>query len=234
MNDKTKRVAIIQSNYIPWKGYFDIIASVDELVLYDDAQFTKNDWRNRNRIKTPSGVQWISIPVHGSTSKRIRDVTVSRSKWNEKHWKVLQANYAKAGAFRESGPVFEEVLRGMDTAYLSEINHRLIERISRYLGIDTKISRSSDYHYDCSADRSGRVLSLCQSAGGCVYVSGPTAKEYLDTNLFREAGVEVEWMDYSGYPEYPQLFPPFEHAVTVLDLIFNVGPNARTFMKRAL
>jgi hypothetical protein len=224
-----KRVAILQSNYIPWKGYFDMIAAVDEFILYDDVQFTKNDWRNRNKIKTRDGVQWLTVPVFHKLDDRIRDVRVSQTNWHDKHWKTIQQNYRKAAAFRETGEFFENLYARATSPFISEINHLFITEICRFLDIPAAITWSSDYAYD--GDRSERVLSLCQAAGGTTYLSGPAAQAYLDVDLFKSAGVEVEWMDYSGYPVYPQLHGEFDHGVSIVDLLMNTGREATGLMK---
>lgn len=224
-----KKVAILQSNYIPWKGYFDMIASVDEFIIYDDVQFTKNDWRNRNRIKINGQIQWLSIPVHHSISNRICDVKVSLDNWNIKHWKTLQASYGRAAAFREASGFLEELYQSPLSPYLSEINVAFIRAINKFLGIDTLITWSSDYTY--SGERSEKVLALCKAAGADSYLSGPAAKCYLDVSLFEQEKIKVEWMDYSGYPEYQQMGGKFDHAVSILDLVLNTGVAAKSFMK---
>ncbi len=225
----TRRIAIVQSNYIPWKGYFDMIAAVDEFILYDDVQFTKNDWRNRNKIKTPNGALWLTIPVYHSLNDRIRDVKISQSNWNAKHWKTLQYNYTKAAAFAETKEFLGDLYARANHCYISELNYFFILEISRFLGTNTKISFASDYSYD--GDRSMKVLSLCKAAGGDTYLSGPSAQSYLDLDLFRRAGVTVEWMDYSGYPSYRQVHGEFDHRVSIIDLILHAGKSAPDFMK---
>ncbi len=224
-----KRVAILQSNYIPWKGYFDMIAAVDEFILYDDVQFTKNDWRNRNKIKTRDGLQWLTIPVFHTLDDLIRDVKVSQPNWRGKHWKTIQQNYRKASAFGIAGEFLADLYARAESPFISEINHLFIVEICRFLGITTAITRSSDYQY--GGDRSARVLSLCQAAGAASYLSGPAAQAYLDLGLFKSAGVAVEWMDYSGYPSYPQLYGEFDHGVSIVDLMMNAGREAPSLMK---
>lgn len=224
-----KKIAILQSNYIPWKGYFDIIAAVDEFIVYDGVQFTKNDWRNRNKIKANGQVQWLTIPVRHSISDKICDVKVSFDGWNVKHWKTLQNCYGRASAFQSSSEYFEALYRSSKSAFLSEINVDFIRSINSFLGIDTLITQSSDYDY--SGERSERLVALCKAAGADCYLSGPAAKSYLDESLFAQEKIAVEWMDYSGYPEYPQMDGSFEHGVSILDLIFNTGSSAGSFMK---
>jgi hypothetical protein len=226
-----RRVAVVQSNYVPWKGYFDLIGIVDEFVLYDDVQYTKNDWRNRNRIKTANGVQWLTIPVahSGRFGQRIDEVQTVDSRWREKHWRALSQAYAPTPFFARYRGDLERLYLESDERALSAINRQFIEVTCRLLGISTRISRSTDYRID--GDRSERLVALCRSVQADTYLSGPAAKSYLDESLFKTAGVNVEYMDYSGYQEYPQLHPPFEHSVTVLDLLFNVGPDAPRYMK---
>jgi hypothetical protein len=226
-----KRIAISQSNYIPWKGYFDLINSVDEFVLYDDMQFTRRDWRNRNQIKTAAGVQWLTIPVEvkGKFHQRINETVVSDPAWPRQHWRTLELNYARAAYFAEYRAHFEQLYLGCATASLSEINHRFLSAILNLLGSRTPLRWSSEDRLE--GERSERLLNICRQAGASVYYSGPAARDYLDTALFAAAGVEVVWMDYSGYPPYRQLHGDFQHGVSILDLLFNEGPHSPSFMK---
>ena len=226
-----KKVAVVQSNYIPWKGYFDLINLVDEFILYDDMQYTKRDWRNRNKIKTRDGLQWITIPVHvkGSYFQKIKDTIISDPAWNKKHWKTIVHNYSKARFFRDYRDLFEELYLDMNERFLSQVNYRFITAICEILGIKTKISWSMDY--SLAEGKTERLVDLCKQAGAKAYLSGPRARNYIDKRLFDEEGITLEFMDYSGYPEYKQLFPPFEHGVSIIDLILNEGPNASRYMK---
>ena len=227
-----KTVAIVQSCYIPWKGYFDLINRVDEFVLFDDRQFTRRDWRNRNRIKTPQGTQWLTVPVlvRGRYHQRIDETRVSEPGWTEKHWRTLQHSYASAPHFRELAPTVEAAYRDVaDEPMLSLVNRRLLEVVMKLLGIDTKLSWSTEY--DAEGSRTERLVSLCRAAGADRYVSGPRARAYLEEEQFERAGIELEYADYDGYPEYPQLHGEFDHFVTVLDLLFSVGRDAPRYLK---
>ncbi len=230
-NRVSKSVAIIQSNYIPWKGYFDIIHSVDELVLYDDVQFTTRDWRNRNRIKTQGGLKWLTVPVEvkGKFTQKIKDTRISDPRWARKHWETIRHSYSKTGFFKDYQELFEELYLTCQEKFLSRVNFCFLEAINRLLEIKTPIRWSSDF--TLPEGKNERLISICREAGATKYLSGPAAKDYLDESAFRQENIEVEWMDYSGYPEHRQLFPPFEHGVTILDLLFNEGPDAKTFMK---
>jgi hypothetical protein len=226
----SKTVAILQSNYVPWKGYFDLMQSVDEFILYDDVQYTRRDWRNRNRFKSPDGVRWLTIPVQvkGRYLQRIDETLVSDQDWAGKHWSTLLAWYGKAPFFERYCPALEEVYLGMKESHLSRINRRLLEVLMELLGIITPIRWSTEYA--ASGSKTERLLSLCQAAEATCYLSGPAAREYLDEDHFRAHGIGVRWMSYEGYPTYDQLYPPFDHHVSVLDLLFNVGDEAPNYL----
>lgn len=223
-----KRIAILQSSYIPWKGYFDMIAAVDEFILYDDMQFTKNDWRNRNQIKTSQGVQWLTVPVGKDISRRIRDVTLD-ARWQVKHWKSLESNYRRAPYFDEIAAWLKPLYIAESYTHLSQMNRCFIEAICNYLCIKTKITNSWDYIL--LDGKTERLVGLCTQAGGTEYISGPAAKDYVKESVFAEMGIKLTWFDYSGYPKYPQLWGEFAHGVTVLDLLFNCGTDAHRYMR---
>jgi hypothetical protein len=226
-----KTIAIVQSNYIPWRGYFDLVNSVDEFILYDDMQYTKRDWRNRNTIKSPGGLIWLTIPVQvkGKYFQQIKDTVVVGDKWASDHWRSIVHSYSKAKCFSEYRDVFEELYLGPQDKMLSQINHSFISAICGILGINT--TRSWSMNYDLVGDKTERLINLCKQAGGTKYLSGPAAKTYLDEELFRAQGIEVAYMDYSGYQEYQQLNPPFESQVSIIDLIFNEGQDSGKFLK---
>ncbi|MHB8656952.1 MAG: WbqC family protein [Solirubrobacteraceae bacterium] len=225
-----KTVAIVQSNYVPWKGYFDLMAAVDELILLDEVQYTRRDWRNRNRFKAPGEVRWLTIPVQVADRylQRIEETLVSDRQWAQKHWATLRNWYGRADAFEQYAPLLEELYLGLDETYLSQINRRFLETVRDILGLTTALTWSRDYR--SSGRRTDRLVSICRSAGATCYVSGPLARSYLEETSFHDAGIDVRWMTYDGYPEYPQLYPPFEHRVSILDLILNVGDEARSYM----
>lgn len=226
-----KTIAVVQSCYIPWKGYFDLIASVDEFVLFDDRQFTKRDWRNRNRIKTAQGAQWLTIPVEtkGRYLQRIDETLISDERWGELHWRTIAHNYAGAAHFPDYRDQVEALFRTATERRLSAVNRHLLEGINELLGITTALSWSTDY--EAAGAKTDRLVALCLAAGATEYLSGPSARAYIEEEKFRAAGIRLEYFDYENYPVYPQVHPPFDHAVSVLDLILNVGPAAQQFMK---
>jgi hypothetical protein len=226
-----KRVAILQSNYIPWRGYFDIVSQVDEFVLYDTVQFTKNDWRNRNRIRTAHGVKWLTIPVQTASQfgQTIAETKIAEPGWAAKHWRSLSQSYARAPFFDQYRERLADVYAACaDLPYLSAVNRVLIQCVVSALELPTRILSAADYPLD--GDRNERLVQLCRVLGAQVYVSGPSARDYLDLPAFTRAGIGVEFMDYSGYAPYPQVHGGFEPAVSVLDLLFNVGDAARSYL----
>ncbi|WP_150811092.1 WbqC family protein [Pandoraea sputorum] len=226
-----KKIAIAQSNYLPWKGYFDLIAAVDEFVLYDDMQYTRRDWRNRNLIKTPQGVQWLTVPVivKGRYHQTIFETEIDGHAWALLHWRTIEQNYRRA-------PFFDEIAQWLKPFYvdrsytaLSSLNRDLIESICQYLGIATRIRSSADYKL--LDGKTERLVDICQQAGASEYISGPSAKGYVEANLFEAASVRLTWFDYDGYPAYPQLWGDFSHTVSILDLLFNCGASSPAYMK---
>ncbi|AOJ23483.1 WbqC family protein [Burkholderia seminalis] len=227
MNPQPKRIAIVQSNYIPWKGYFDLIAATDEFILYDDAQYTRRDWRNRNQIKTPQGVQWLTVPVKvkGRYHQSIRETEIDGTQWAQQHWTRLRQNYARAPHFARYAEQLEALYLNGRHGTLSALNLAMLAWINRQLGIATRISSSSDYTLE--GDRTDKLLNLCLQAGATEYLSGPAARDYLDESRFAAEGIAVRWFDYPAYPPYAQLWGEFVHGVTVLDVLFHCGPEAR-------
>jgi hypothetical protein len=227
----SKRLAIVQSSYIPWKGYFDLIRAADEFVLLDDVQFTKRDWRSRNRIKTKDGLLWLSVPVNtkGRQSQTIAETVIADPAWARRHWMSIESAYARTPYFETQAGPFAALYHSPVSDRLSDVNHALIVATCQALGIGTPIRWSSDY--DATPGRNERLIDICVKAGATEYLSGPAARGYIDESAFAAAGVSVVFADYGGYSEYPQPHPPFEHAVSALDLLFCTGPMALQYMK---
>ena len=177
-----KKVAILQSNYIPWKGYFDLINMVDEFILYDEVQYTKNDWRNRNKIKTPQGIQWLTIPVRQeSLDQKIKDTKISDKKWNIKHWRTISQNYSKSKYFKDYKDIFEELYLTCDEEYLSQINYKFITTINEILEIKTKLRWSSEF--ELVDGQTEKLLGICKDCNADIYLSGPAAKDYFNEEV---------------------------------------------------
>lgn len=222
-----RKIAISQSNYIPWKGYFYSIAKVDVFVIYDEMQYTKRDWRNRNLIKTPNGLKWLSIPVEvkGKYYQKINETKISDKTWNKSHLEILKQNYKKANFFKETIGWIEDLYMNCNFEYLSEINLHFIREINKYLNIKTEIRFSKDY--DLHKDRNMRLINLCKDLNATNYYSGPAAKFYMDEDLFGNNNIKVHYFNYSNFPKYSQLNGEFEHGVSIFDLIFNEGENSK-------
>jgi hypothetical protein len=225
-----RRVAISQSNYLPWKGYFDLIHDADLFIFHDDLQYTKNDWRNRNRIKTNRGLTWLTIPVGTNEHRLINEVALPADPgWRSKHWRLLQENYCHAPHFARYTDFFREVYEQRSWTRLTELNQFLIKTIAwEFLGTTTEFIDSS--RFGLTSRKQDRVIDLLKATGATTYISGPAAKAYLDPAHFAAAGIELVWKDYSGYPDYPQPHPPFEHAVAIVDLLFCAGPEAQRYI----
>ena len=230
---KSKKVAISQSNYIPWKGYFENIKAVDEFVLYDDMQYTKRDWRNRNKIKTQEGLKWLTIPVivKGNYYQKINETKISDHNWKRKHLATLRNVYSKAKCYGEVIEIVEMIYETANQDTISELNYHFLTKICEFLKIDTKISFSSNYKL-LENGKTERLVDLCKQLQATDYFSGPAAKNYMDVSLFENEGIKVHYYDYSNYPEYTQLYGKFEHRVSILDLIFNEGTNASNFISK--
>ncbi len=226
-----KTVAIIQSNYIPWKGYFDVIAAVDEFIVFDEVQYTRRDWRNRNKIKAQHGLTWLTIPVmtKGNYLQKIRDVRIDGSAWKQEHLLRMRHAYASTAHFHEQFPWLEELYANSTTEFLTEVNVGFLRAICERLGIKTPITSSSDY--EIVPGKSERLLHICRQAGADAYLSGPAARDYIDEPMFASAGVAVEFVNYEGYRAYDQPYPPFEHGVSIVDLILCTGSQAASYMK---
>ena len=229
-----KKIVITQSNYIPWKGYFDSIAISDEFVIYDDMQYTKRDWRNRNIIKTNNGLKWLTIPVEvkGKFFQKIKDTKISDKNWNINHLSTLKHNYKNSNKFNEVKDFIEDLYFNATQNYLTEINVHFLTELSKYLKIKQNFKFSSEFNL--SEDRNQRLVDICLKLNGNQYFSGPAAKNYMNESLFEKSGIEVIYFDYSGYKEYEQLHPPFEHGVSILDLIFNTGEDAYKYLKNTI
>lgn len=224
------KIGTIQSNFLPWRGYFDFIREVDLFIIHDDVQYTKGDWRNRNKIKTPRGPEWITVPVHyRQSSQLIEETEIDNSKpWARSMLNRIQVSYQKAPCFE---PYFSELsdllLEPAET--ISDLNYRLIQWVCAHLEIKTPLTFSREYHPQ--GVKTERLIGLLKKVDATAYLSGPSAKAYIKPELFEQAGIRLEYKVYD-YPEYEQLYPPFEPAVSVIDLLFMVGKEAKAYLDR--
>lgn len=224
------RVGIIQPNYMPWRGYFDFIDDVDLFIFLDDVQYTRRDWRNRNRIKSPQGLQWLTVPVHfhRHSAPLIADTPIDYThNWQRKHINSLKVSYGSAPYFAQYGP---ECLALLETRFatIAELNIALTRWMMAQLAITTPLKRASTLQ--ASGAKTARLIDILQRVGATIYLSGPAAKDYLEPGQFDQAGIALEYKTYA-YQPYPQRWGSFQGAVSALDLLFNCGPQAPRFLK---
>jgi hypothetical protein len=222
----TRRICIIQSAYVPWRGFFDLIGRCDEYVILDSAQFVKGHWQNRNRVCGPKGPAWLTIPVvtAGQLGQAIEDVMVSDAGWAGKHWSKLETCYAGSPFFADlCGKIRPLYEAAGQCRRLTDINEIFLRGLADLLGIRTAIVR--DHDYSPRGKRTERVADICLKAGATHYLTGPSARAYFDVPLFAETGVALEWMTYPEYPAYQQAGNGYDPALSILDLLFSVGPQ---------
>ena len=219
-------LAIDQPNYIPWKGYFDIIHDVDLFVFYNDVQYTTRDWRNRNKILTPNGEKWLTVPVGNDTRRLIYEVEMADTSWQKNHFDTIRFAYGKAPYFKKYADFLEEVYLKREWKYLYELDQYMTVHIAQdFLGLKTRFADSRDY--TTHGVKHEKLLSLIESVGNVsVYESGPAAKNYMIEQDYINEGIEIRWKSYAGYPEYPQNSDVFTHQISILDLLFHVGEEA--------
>ncbi len=226
------KCVILQPSYIPWRGVFDQIDRADIFVFYDDVQYDKRGWRNRNQIKTPKGKFWLTIPVssHGAQTEHIpinQVRIVWDNPWNLDHWKTLQHFYAKAPYFDRYATLLEQFYSRRDE-FLSDFTIDLTIALAGELGIrHTRFMRASELRAE--GQKTDRLIAILKKLGADHYISGPSAREYIEEEKFQAAGIRLEYMVYN-YPEYPQLYPPFDSNVSILDLLFMTGGQARNYI----
>jgi hypothetical protein len=233
----TKTVVITQSNYIPWRGYFDLLRSADEVVLLESVQYTRRDWRNRNVIKTPQGTTWLTIPVEvkGRFLQALDETRISDSRWADSHIRTIELAYSRAPHFADTAPWLFDLLRGVAAEpLLTRVNEQLLRACCQRLGIAVTIRRCSDVlgrDELRNMEPTERLLAIATALGATGYLSGPAARDYLDVERFETAGIQVLWMNYDGYPAYPQLWGEFEPRVSIVDLLLNTGTEAPSYLQ---
>jgi WbqC-like protein family len=222
------RVAANQSNYLPWKGYFDIIHDVDLFFFYDDVKYTKDDWRNRNIVKMGGSLRWITIPIGKEAVKqRICDVPIPSSSWQLKHWRTLNQCYSKCQHFARYAAYFEEFYCRHTWTNLSEMNQVLIRQVCTWLGMDVVFGDSRDLHL--TGAKQERVLDFVEKVGATSFLAGPAARAYLDPAEFARRNTALHFKTYQ-YPEYPQGMGAFFHNVSIVDLLFRFGPDCTHYI----
>ena len=216
---------VLQPGYLPWIGYFDQLRRADVFVFYDDVQYNKHGWRNRNRIKTQNGPLWLSVPVRhsGLGFPLIRDIEIDRrTPWARKHVSSIKQAYARAPFVRTYLPPLEELLE-RDWERLADLDIAIVGLMATWFGLDRPILRSSTL--GIGGERNERLVAICKHFGATKYLSGDAASVYVDVPLFASHGIEVEWQNYA-HPVYPQLHGEFVPFMSAVDLAMNCGPEA--------
>jgi hypothetical protein len=216
---------VLQPGYLPWIGYFDQLRRADVFVFYDDVQYNKHGWRNRNRIKTQSGPLWLSVPVRhsGLGFPLIVDVEIDRrTPWARKHVSSLKQAYARAPFAKTYLPPLEELLE-RDWERLADLDIAVVQLMAPWFGLAPPIIRSSTL--GIGGERNERLVNICKHYGATKYLSGDAASVYVDVPLFASHGIEVEWQHYA-HPTYAQLHGDFIPYLSAIDLLLNCGDDA--------
>jgi hypothetical protein len=227
------KVVILQPSYIPWRGYFDQICRADLFIFYDDVQYDKRGWRNRNQIKTATGKQWLTIPVH-SRGAQTENIPINQirivweNSWNQNHLKAIQHSYTRAPHFDRYLSLLERFYQRRDE-FLADFTIDFTIALAHELGnTHTNFMRSSQIA-GINGQKTDRLIQILQAVGGTHYISGPSAGNYIEKEKFHQTGIRLEYMEYN-YPEYPQLYPPFDPHVSILDLLFMTGSEASQYI----
>jgi hypothetical protein len=213
-----------QPEYIPWLGFFDKLARCDTFVIYDDAQFQHGGFHNRNKIRTANGWEWLTVPIMHGHPQNIKDVKIAGSQWKKKHLSAIMHNYEKTPYFEEYFPLIEDAVN-FNHELLIGLNIHLIKILAEILNIKVNMVRSSEFPY-CGKEKNEKLVSMCKFIGADTYLSGSGGKGYINEDMFSEAKIKVQWHNYE-HPCYDQKVGGFQPNMSIIDLLFNVGPRAK-------
>ncbi|MBI5042756.1 MAG: WbqC family protein [Nitrospirae bacterium] len=222
------KIVILQPGYLPWLGFFDLMRRSDIFLIFDDVQYTVRDWRSRNRIKTPHGAMWLTVPVKSADARKklIRDVKIDNTKpWQKKHFKSLKSFYSRAKYFKEIMELINGIYKRNYT-FLIDVDMDIILKIKEYLPLESSIYFSSEI--PSAGQKNEKLLSICKFLNTTRYLSGNSAKNYLKESFFTDEGITVEWHNYQ-HPYYNQLWlkeQGFISHLSIIDLLFNHGPES--------
>jgi hypothetical protein len=228
---ESKTVVILQPSYLPWLGYFAQLYECDVFVVYDDVQYDKHSWRNRNRIKTARGIIWLTIPVltHGKNRPSNREIEIdNRLPWAKKHFETIRQSYARAPYFRDYFGLFQELYARQWTRLL-DVNLAFFQALAEAVGIRRPILMASGL--GVPGESTERLVRICQSLGATRFYEGASGRDYIDASLFDRAGVQLDYQDYV-HPRYPQLHGSFTPYLSIVDLLFNCGPASLEVLLR--
>jgi hypothetical protein len=225
------KIIITQSNYIPWKGYFTTMKKASHIILYDNAQYTRRDWRNRNKIITPNGPAWLSIPidVKGKYHQKVNEAKVKNNDWPTDHWNKIVQNYRHASSFKEYSQHFEKLyvdeLKNYE--YLTDINRIMLQKCIQLLGIDIEIIDSRQL--DIRGGKTEKLINICRDLNADEYFTGPAAQGYMEEELFSKNNIKLTYYDLDNFPTYKQKWDGFDHYVSILDMFFNLGKDTANY-----
>lgn len=229
------RLVVMQPSYLPWVGYFDLFLQADLFLVYDNVQFDKNGWRNRNRIKTHQGVRWLTVPVltSGMNKPSNREIKISNVEpWRRKHLKSISLAYQKAPYYDRIYPLVEKILsRSWD--FLIDVNMEFIRRICEFLGIQTPIQFASELKLEWPDDKNDRLIAICKYFGADEFYEAEGGRGYIESDRFEKAGIRLTFQSFL-HPVYPQLYGPFVSHLSVIDLLFNCGEGSIDFLRKPL
>jgi hypothetical protein len=225
-----RTVVVLQPGYLPWLGFFDQMRRSDVFVYYDDVRFDKHGWRNRNRVKSPAGPQWLTVPVlhHGKGQPLITETLIdARSDWPRKHIGTLRQNYARAPYVKQYLPELEELLNRPWT-HIVELDIAVVDLMAGWLKLAPTVVRASAL--DIGGSQSERLVNFCVHFGAQRYFTGSAARDYLDVEAFERRGIEVVWQEYQ-HPVYPQQYGPFVPYLSAIDLLLNCGDDSARILE---
>ena len=225
------RVAILQPSYLPWLGFFDQMNRSDQFVLYDDVQFTRRDWRNRNRIRVREGSAWLTVPViqKNKYEQNLLETKIDNSTlWKRKHLETIRLHYSKTPYFELHFPWFEQIYSN-EWEFLLDLSLETITYLKGQLQIDTPLLRSSELK--TPGKKGERLIAICKQLGATHYLSGDSAKDYISNEEFSGQGIDLEYQEYQ-HPQYPQRYKGFVPFLSVIDLLFNCGEKSLDVLKQ--
>ena len=225
------RVAILQPSYLPWLGFFEQMHRSDQFILYDDVQFTRRDWRNRNRVRVLEGSVWLTVPViqKNKYDQSLLETKIDNStSWKRKHLETIRCHYSKTPFFDMYFPWCEKVFNS-DWDFLLDLSLETIQYLKGELKINTPLLRSSEL--GDSGNKTERLISICKQLGATQYLSGDSARNYISEKDFSDQGIELEYQKYQ-HPEYPQRYEGFVPFLSTIDLLFNCGDKSMEFLKQ--
>ncbi|MEK9627411.1 MAG: WbqC family protein [Nitrospinota bacterium] len=228
---ESMRVAILQPSYLPWLGFFEQMHRSDKFVLYDDVQFTRRDWRNRNRVRVREGSVWLTVPIiqKNKFEQSLLDTQIDNStSWNRKHLETIRCHYSKAPYFDSYFPWCEEIYN-REWNFLLDLSLETIQYLKGQLKIETPLLRSSEL--GVKGNKTERLIGICKQLRATHYLSGDSAKNYISEEEFSNENITLEYQEYQ-HPQYPQRYEGFVPFMSALDLLFNCGDKSLGILKQ--